>query len=504
MTRLRRRPRVAAAVAAATAYRVITIPRTHSARVQAVVASSASLAEFAQDVPAETASAPTWSGPIVVEGEMTGDARMIESGALRWDTLPIPLRWAREDTGGHMGAEVVGRIETITRDKSGQILATGSFDVGSEVGREAYRQVAEGLTTGVSVDLDDVAFEVRIASEVIEESEAMWDALMEGEEMPPPETDDEGRVVVMKVGKDDEVMVTTDARIRAATIVAVPAFEAARLAISDHGDLALAASAAPVEAPAAIVASIAPVHPPREWFSAPTLTGPTPLQVTAEGRVFGHLALWETCHTGYAGQCVTPPASDTGYAYFRTGALLTAEGEEVPVGALTVDTMHAPSRASAKASLAHYDHTGTAAAWVAAGEDEYGIWVSGALRSDASEEQVAVLRSSPLSGDWRRIGTSMELVAALAVNVPGFPVPRTRALVASGSMQSLVAAGMVAPSRVIAPGQPGALSADDLRYLKRLAARERANEAARTPVPADDPTLLRLRAKALALRVAAH
>ncbi|HJU86273.1 MAG TPA: hypothetical protein VJ788_02765 [Gemmatimonadota bacterium] len=484
--------------------RVIKIPRTQSARVQAVLASSASFAEAAQAAPATAAAAPRWSGPIVVEGEMTGDARMIEVGALRWDTLPIPLRWAREDTGGHMGAEVVGRIETIERTASGQILATGTFDVGSEVGREAYRQVAEGLTTGVSVDLDDVAFEVRIASEVIEASEAMWEAMMEGGEPPEPETDDEGRVIVARIGKDDEVMVTTDARVRAATIVAVPAFETARLAITDHGDLALAASAAPVEAdtaPAAIVASAAPVNPPAAWFAAPTLTGPTALQVTEDGRVFGHLALWETCHTGYAGQCVTPPASNSGYAYFRTGALLTAEGTEVPVGALTVDTMHAPSRASAKASLAHYDHTGTAVAWVSAGEDEWGVWVAGSLRSDASEEQVAVLRSSPLSGDWRRIGTSMELVAALAVNVPGFPVPRTRALVASGSMQSLVAAGMVAPDRVIAPGQPGALTPDDLRYLKRLAARERAAEVARTVVDEDDPRLLALRAKALTLRV---
>lgn len=488
------------------AARVIKIPRTQSARVQAVVASSASFAEAAQAAPNTAASAPTWSGPIVVEGEMTGDARMIESGALRWDTLPIPLRWAREDTGGHMGAEVVGRIETIERTASGQIIGTGTFDVGSEVGQEAYRQVSEGLTSGVSVDLDDVAFEVRIASEVLDESDAMWEALMAGEEMPEPEreTDDEGRVTVMKIGKDDEVMVTTDARIRAATIVAVPAFESARLTITDHGDLALAASAAPVETiPPTLVASAAPVNPPAAWFSAPTLTGPTALQVTPDGRVFGHLALWETCHTGYSGQCVTPPSSGSGYAYFRTGALLTADGTEVPVGALTVDTMHAPSRASAKASLAHYDHTGTAVAWVSAGEDEWGVWVAGTLRSDASEEQVAVLRSSPLSGDWRRIGTSMELVAALAVNVPGFPVPRTRALVASGSMQSLVAAGMVAPERVIAPGQPGALTSDDLRYLKRLAARERSAEVARAVVPADDPALLRMRAKALALRVGA-
>jgi hypothetical protein len=81
-----------------------------------------------------------------------------------------------------------------------------------------------------------------------------------------------------------------------------------------------------------------------------------------------------------------------------------------------------------------------------------------------------------LSGDWRRIGGNLELVAALAVNVPGFPVPRPRGLVASGSMQSLVAAGMLPPRKVKRPGTPGALSLDDLRYLKKLAAREKADE----------------------------
>jgi hypothetical protein len=35
---------------------------------------------------------------------------------------------------------------------------------------------------------------------------------------------------------------------------------------------------------------------------------------------------------------------------------------------------------------------------------------------------------------------------------------------------------MVAPRRVITPGTEGALSTDDLRYLKRLIARERAEE----------------------------
>lgn len=85
---------------------------------------------------------------------------------------------------------------------------------------------------------------------------------------------------------------------------------------------------------------------------------------------------------------------------------------------------------------------------VAIGEDEHGIWVAGAVRPGAAPEQVHALRGSPLSGDWRWIDGEYELVAALAVNTPGFPIPReadteTPALVASGRPPALLAVGVV-------------------------------------------------------------
>jgi DNA-binding transcriptional regulator YdaS (Cro superfamily) len=104
---------------------------------------------------------------------------------------------------------------------------------------------------------------------------------------------------------------------------------------------------------------------------------------------------------------------------------------------------HADGELGYSAAAEHYDNVGTAVATVTAGEDEHGIWVAGALLADATETQIEALRQSPLSGDWRRIGGNLELVAAHAVNVPGFPVPRARAVVASGDQLSLVAAGSV-------------------------------------------------------------
>lgn len=235
--------------------------------------------------------------------------------------------------------------------------------------------------------------------------------------------------------------------------------------------------------PETVVASGAPAYPiapPVAWFQNPGLTGPTPLTITKEGRVFGHIALWGTCHTGieaHTGKCQAPPRSNRGYAHFRTGSVLTAEGHEVAVGHLTLDTKHANQRLNAVRAAAHYDHTGHVAADVAVGEDAHGIWFSGALRPDIKDTTVRALRSAPLSGDWRRIQGNLELVAVLGVNMPGFPVPRPHGLVASGFQQSLVASGMLPPKTVLKPGTPGALSMDDLRYLKSLADRERKHEA---------------------------
>lgn len=187
----------------------------------------------------------------------------------------------------------------------------------------------------------------------------------------------------------------------------------------------------------------------RTWFENPQLSAPTPLTVDADGRVFGHIATWGTCHTGNRG-CLTPPRSKSGYAYFRTGEVRFDDGSAVPVGQITVGGGHAGLSLNANAAAAHYDSTSTAACDVAAGEDEFGIWVAGATRPGISEEMLHALRAAAPSGDWRQINGVLELVAVLQVNVPGFPVPRARVLVAAGAPEdcndcafALVAAGIL-------------------------------------------------------------
>jgi hypothetical protein len=191
----------------------------------------------------------------------------------------------------------------------------------------------------------------------------------------------------------------------------------------------------------AVTAAGAPSELPDEWFDDPKLDRPTPLTVTADGRVFGHLAIWGTRHIGMPGY-VTPPRSSPGYGYYRTGLVVTASGKRVPVGQITLAGGHAPLHADASAAAKHYGDTASAVADVAAGEDAHGIWFSGAVRPGTTPEQLRTLQASALSGDWRPIGGRLELIAACCVNTPGFPI--ARAMAASGApdeITALVAAG---------------------------------------------------------------
>lgn len=227
-----------------------------------------------------------------------------------------------------------------------------------------------------------------------------------------------------------------------------------------------------------------PVAPPKKWFENPGLTEPTPVTIDEDGRVYGHLASWNVCHVASPageGVCIMAPKSRTGYAYFHTGAVKTAEGDLLATGRLCMNGMHAKSTLGYAATMAHYDDTSLAVADVRVGEDRYGIWVAGAMRPDVTEKQIRTFRASPVSGDWRKIGGNLELTIGLNVNAPGYPVPRPMGLVASiggdseaedHELISLVAAGMLPP--VDAP-EP-TLSPSDIKYLQSLAAQMKNQE----------------------------
>ena len=178
---------------------------------------------------------------------------------------------------------------------------------------------------------------------------------------------------------------------------------------------------------------------PADWFNNPELTEPTHLTVTDEGRVFGHIAEWTTCHIGYPGVCVTAPHSETNYAYYATGNVLTDDGGAARTGVISLGEGHADHQLGVRGATAHYDSTSAAVADVSVGEDEWGIWCAGWIRPGTTDEQIVALRASDVSGDWREVAGGQEMVAALACNVAGLPVARVH----DGVQVTLVAAGVI-------------------------------------------------------------
>lgn len=143
---------------------------------------------------APDAPVQAWEGVIGAEGQLTGDGRLIEYGALTWAAFPLPLRWAPVDYGGHDGAVLVGLINAVRREDDGRIRARGVLDLGSEVGREATRLIRGRFLSGISFDLDSTTH---------------------------APADVEGVATSVYSG----------GRVRAATLVAIPAFDEARIGL---------------------------------------------------------------------------------------------------------------------------------------------------------------------------------------------------------------------------------------------------------------------------------
>lgn len=167
---------------------------------------------------------------------------------------------------------------------------------------------------------------------------------------------------------------------------------------------------------AAEVAARVPEEPPREWFTDPGLGRACKIRVSDEGRVFGYVAAWGTEHAGLPG--VHPPRNrDKSYAKFHRHPVRVSDGTVIMTGPLATGGHTSADIAMAIETVqAHYDDPRYVVADVVCGEDQWGIWVSGALRPGVSPFQVMLADRYSFSGDWRY----GELLAACSVSVPGF------------------------------------------------------------------------------------
>jgi len=408
---------------------------------------------------------------MVIEGAWTGDRRWIDPGVLTWRDLPLPTMAITKTTMGHDDAELSGKLTEIIRKdatESGLIdprtsepyaegttylAADGLFD-SSEWATEIRRLVKEEFLRGVSVDLSDVTSDIVFVDQDGNEVDDVdfFDWLFG----PMDEGDDD----VMDLEPAEKIRA---GRVMGVTICPFPAFEGAYVAIPDG----LVAGAfvttpeyieagpderwpsivnldTPFKRPLGLVASSAPIRPPFKWFEDPHFGERVPsVNIDADGHIYGYIATWDECHTAFNGQCIIAPHSLTDYAYYRLGGVLCDDETLVSTGVISMGTGHAELWMDAVQAKAHYDNTGTAMADVVCGEDTIGIWYTGSVIPDADEIAIRRLRGSVLSGDWRTRGGHLEMVAALAVNTPGYPVKRPMVRVASGMPQAMVAAGMV-------------------------------------------------------------
>lgn len=103
-----------------------------------------------------------WSTPdttaLAFENTETGDGRIFAPGSLYWEAGRFPLQYADEMLMGHEGAELAGAINTLGRDGD-RITGTGVLYAGRYAGADAITLLEQQAPLGVSVDLDDVDIE---------------------------------------------------------------------------------------------------------------------------------------------------------------------------------------------------------------------------------------------------------------------------------------------------------------------------------------------------------
>lgn len=470
---------------------------------------------------ADAAALPSTNGRfhavMIVEGIESGDKRIWVENSITWRDLPLPLMADDKNNDAHLNSILVGNFDTIER-RGTELHGWGPYLVDPD--DEAASLIAlikSGELRGVSADLDDVEFEV-LWPVPPEGEQVTFDPITGEPDFPPLPTEEIDGVVYEVMSFDEPITRVTESRLMGATALTFPAFQEAWIE-DDSGTLALAASGEQTMARARVTGYIetdnltaagtaaggdvleheaAPVAgreaspsrftfpdiPPAEWFEVPETPGPMPLTILDSGQVFGHLALWGECHIGITGECVEPPPSTTSYSRFHVGEIPVAPVGRVSVGRLTFGAGgHADTKLNAASAQAHYDRTSNVAADIRAMDGAYGIWVCGAARPGLTTAQIREVMASPPSGDWRRWGRDLEMVAALCVNVPGFNTPRQLVASARAAGRQVSSAvkvrkedGMIASLIVSHPAPPltqptgGGYSAEVSAKLRELLA----------------------------------
>lgn len=422
----------------------------HATRAEAEAQQAALYASEAENVDAAADPAALggrntvpWSGVLVVEGVPTGDGRQFATGSLTWPevgettSLEIPLGWMYERAHGGMSTDkvaLVGRIDTITRNGN-ELHGTGLIDLDSHWGREVARLMGTredpGFLAGVSIDADDPADPRGLNIEYVFPDSCELEEAPEDDDLPGES--DEDTIAAEMACMVPELEIYHSGRIRAATLVDIPAYVEARLYLDEP-----VPEGTPVEADAVSMPVVAssftmeiPDLPPAEWFDEPRDEPEIgAITVTDEGRIFGYLAPKHVAHRGIRDKRVTVPMGNVDYGIWMNRVTIADDGRggfaRLATGPITMDCGHASAspRVVGAARREHYDNSCSIVATVRVGENSRGVWISGAVLPDITPDQVRRMMACQLSGDWgphREKPGKRELAGALLVPVPGFP-----------------------------------------------------------------------------------
>lgn len=320
----------------------------------------------------------------------TGDGRFIAKGSVAWGEEPIPLIFDPEDSD-HDGF-TIGYITEIFADDAGVHVA-GTFVKFTESADQARLQQAKDLIAanaiGWSAALDAVEGVLRLNPR---------DDVQEHKD---------GSLSV-KISYKDMTKTYTSSRMRHLALVDTPAFPGARPILGSRP--VTAAGVAPF--PAANFAV---------WESAERI----PLQVTPDGRVFGHAA-GDGCYRDGTSACKRYQADPDQYMRnFHTGTASLDNGEVIRVGALTCAGLHAPAQGPVADQRRHHEDSTTVWAKVRAWNDSRGrLCVAGSVVGDFSAAKLQQVAGLPLSPElWPVPGLSgLTLVGLHSVVLPAWPV----------------------------------------------------------------------------------
>jgi hypothetical protein len=306
----------------------------------------------------------SWVGVITKLGIEAGKLDKRKISDVTWSDLPITLYAQTENSSGHSDAFICGSINDIWVDGT-NVYGKGYFS-NSKEGQDALLLVQEGALRGLSVDIRDGDLEI-------------------------VENQDTGEVSIDWV----------TAKIGAATLVAMPAFEGAEIQVLDGKNLK---------------ASVGPHKYPKAMFSRIKFDKAQRIDISDDGEISGHIVQWGIAHRGFSNKTVVLYPAKSKLRDFNIGRANFIEGGTTSAGILTSDGLHAPEdlpgantnhkramavQAFVTSEESRFEDVRCQFAQVFAWEDEFGIAIHGSLLPDVTVAQATRALAGCSSIDYR-------------------------------------------------------------------------------------------------------